>query len=270
MSQPNYLFEEPLIEADFTHALCIGETGSGKTTGFILPNIKNRIALGHGVMVFDYKGNLNHQVKQIAKSSGVLGRVVEIGTPWSKCFNPIANMNPNDVEKFIYTMQEGSVGSRNHFWHQASARLFANVYKAQKAIYNIVDLLNIPSQIPVWQQTIGGVIRVEKNAEEFAKKITKSTFSSRDKVEGEPTKTYIEALEASLYSVAKVFTDAVGFIGFCASLHAVGELFSEIVVLKDRLDDDEVVSSLADLLDAASSLKDYAGMKTNIDGDGSG
>lgn len=36
----------PIIEKIFTNAICYGETGSGKTTGFMLPNIKERIESG--------------------------------------------------------------------------------------------------------------------------------------------------------------------------------------------------------------------------------
>lgn len=43
----------PLVQENFTNAICFGKTGSGKTTGFILPNIKDRIDKGHGVLIYD-------------------------------------------------------------------------------------------------------------------------------------------------------------------------------------------------------------------------
>ena len=56
----------PIVEDTFTNAICYGQTGSGKTTGFMLQNIENRIKLGHGILIYDFKGNFHEQVKVLA------------------------------------------------------------------------------------------------------------------------------------------------------------------------------------------------------------
>ena len=57
-----------IIPVDFTNAICYGQTGSGKTTAFMLPNIKERMKAGHKLIIYAYKGNLNAQIKAIAKA----------------------------------------------------------------------------------------------------------------------------------------------------------------------------------------------------------
>ena len=57
----------PILPDDFRHSLCFGETGSGKTSSFMLPNIKDRLQKGHGIFAIDFKGNLNLQIKALAK-----------------------------------------------------------------------------------------------------------------------------------------------------------------------------------------------------------
>ena len=44
------------IPISFTHAMITGQTGCGKTTSAILPAMDERIKVGHGMLVFDYKG----------------------------------------------------------------------------------------------------------------------------------------------------------------------------------------------------------------------
>ena len=50
------------IEEQFTNAICYGKTGSGKTTGFILPNIEKRIKNNHGVLVETLIGVTHQQI----------------------------------------------------------------------------------------------------------------------------------------------------------------------------------------------------------------
>ena len=52
-----------IIPCNFTHAAIIGETGCGKTTSMIYPNLLDRMQRGHGIFVFDYKGCEEDAVK---------------------------------------------------------------------------------------------------------------------------------------------------------------------------------------------------------------
>ncbi|HIP20123.1 MAG TPA: hypothetical protein EYG70_03270 [Sulfurimonas sp.] len=40
-----------LVPEIFTHAIAFGETGCGKTSSFIYPNLKERMKLKHGVRI---------------------------------------------------------------------------------------------------------------------------------------------------------------------------------------------------------------------------
>jgi len=122
----NKVVKRPLVADNFTNAICYGKTGSGKTSGFILPNIENRIKMGHGVLVYDFKGTMHKQVKAIAARYNKLEDVVEIGKPWGEKINIIKNLNAKQL-KVMFSNIHG--GSHEPFWANAAANLFISVYK---------------------------------------------------------------------------------------------------------------------------------------------
>lgn len=128
----------PVVKDEFTHALCIGETGSGKTTGFILPNIKDRIAKNHGILVYDFKGNLHLGVKKLALESDRLGDVIEIGTPWGKKTNPFEYMTVKEIYALLFALisQRDTEGV---FWHSAAATLGSNIVRVIRRIGKVKD-----------------------------------------------------------------------------------------------------------------------------------
>lgn len=72
------------VPKDFTNAIFFGRTGSGKTTGAILPIVEDRIKSDYGILIYDFKGNLHLQVKYLANKYNRLDDVIEIGKPWGK------------------------------------------------------------------------------------------------------------------------------------------------------------------------------------------
>lgn len=116
----------PLVEETFTNAICYGQTGSGKTTGFILPNVKNRIKLGHGILLYDFKGNLHSQLKALAQDEGMdLNNIHEIAKPWGKKINLIKNMSDKSIEQFF----KASDNTHNDsYWLTSSKTLFTSLY----------------------------------------------------------------------------------------------------------------------------------------------
>jgi hypothetical protein len=132
-SAQEFKAETPIVKDEFTHALCIGETGSGKTTGFILPNIKDRIAKKHGILVYDFKGNLHLGVKKLALDAGRLGDVIEIGTPWGKKTNPFEYMTIKEIYALLFALisQKDTEGV---FWHSAAATLGSNIVRIIRRI----------------------------------------------------------------------------------------------------------------------------------------
>lgn len=130
--------ETPIVKDEFTHALCIGETGSGKTTGFILPNIKDRIGKNHGILIYDFKGNLHLGVKKLSLEAGRLPDVIEIGTPWGKKTNPFEYMTVKEIYGLLFALisQRDTEGV---FWHSAAATLGSNIVRVIRKIGKVKE-----------------------------------------------------------------------------------------------------------------------------------
>ncbi len=124
------------VEEQFTNAICYGKTGSGKTTGFILPNIKNRIKNNHGVLIYDFKGSLASQVKVICKKEGKLEDVYELGTPWGIKVNLLENTTSKMLRDLIYSI----CGSREPYWSNSAANLVEAIYIIYKNMNNITQI----------------------------------------------------------------------------------------------------------------------------------
>ena len=92
---------EILTPVTFTHSIAFGQTGCGKTTGFIYPNLKHRISLGHGILLFDYKGKEHLSTKFLADRAKRLGDVVEIGKPWGESINLVQNMDEEELTTLL-------------------------------------------------------------------------------------------------------------------------------------------------------------------------
>lgn len=119
------------IPTDFKHCKIIGETGSGKTSGFILPNLDERIKAGHGILLFDFKGNLHTSVKSLALQHGRLDQVVHIGTHiGGKRINLLEKMTDPEIERMLISTFGHS--KENKFWEQSSVKLALPILDALK------------------------------------------------------------------------------------------------------------------------------------------
>lgn len=121
-------FKDLIVKQDFTNAIIFGRTGSGKTSCAILPNIEERIKSNHGVLIYDFKGNLHLQVKHIANRYGKLNKVTQIGTPWGSCINLFDYLNFENIALII------SGDDKDSYWLKASRTLFLTVAKIYKEI----------------------------------------------------------------------------------------------------------------------------------------
>jgi hypothetical protein len=137
-SKDDFDISVPIVKDEFTHALCVGETGSGKTTGFILPNIKDRIEKNNGLLIYDFKGNLHLSVKKLAFEAGRLGDVIEIGTPWGKKTNPFEYMTVKEIYALLFALisQKDTEGV---FWHSAAATLGSNIVRIIRRIGKVKE-----------------------------------------------------------------------------------------------------------------------------------
>lgn len=128
----------PLVDDSFTNAICYGRTGSGKTTAFILPNIENRIKKGHGILVYDFKGNMHKHVKYIANSLGKLQDVYEIGKPWGEQIDLLKDSNTVMITSMLDTMNRQH---SNDYWSNASKNLLSNIYNLLKNSNTMCDMI---------------------------------------------------------------------------------------------------------------------------------
>lgn len=128
-----------IVPETFTHSIAFGQTGCGKTTGFIYPNLQNRMQLGHGILLYDYKGKEHLSVKFLAARLGRLDDVVEIGKPWGKSINFLQHMGENDIEIFFNHALKNS--PENAFWFNSSKSLGHAIFKILTALEEIYEPL---------------------------------------------------------------------------------------------------------------------------------
>ena len=117
--------KQPIVEETFTNAICYGQTGSGKTTGFMLPNIENRIKLNHGLLIYDFKGNIHEQVKYLASKYNKLESVYEIGKPWTNNIDILDYATTKSLQNMFNSLAENH---ENDYWSNSAYSLFDNIY----------------------------------------------------------------------------------------------------------------------------------------------
>jgi len=127
-----------LVPETFTHAIAFGQTGSGKTTGFIYPNLEKRIFAGHGILLYDYKGQEHTSVKHFAKNAGRLDDVIEIGKPWGEQINLIGNMGEEELDHFFNAVLNHS--QENMYWQNSAKSLGQSVLKVLFSVERFVKV----------------------------------------------------------------------------------------------------------------------------------
>lgn len=142
-----------LVPIEFTHSCAIGQTGCGKTTSYIYPNLENRIKENHSIIMFDYKGKEHNSTKYFADKYNKLKDVIEIGKPWGKSINIIKYMTKSDLENFL-TELYGLQDSENKFWGTSAVNISLVILDVIDSIEKIVNntkeiktIINFKSQI---------------------------------------------------------------------------------------------------------------------------
>lgn len=127
-----------IVPIEYTHSCAIGQTGCGKTTSYIYPNISNRIKENHGVLVFDYKGKEHIATKLLSKKNKRLIEVVEIGKDWGKSINIIKYMNEASLENFLHSLF-GLNGTENEYWGRSATNISMSVLKVLEKIEQLLE-----------------------------------------------------------------------------------------------------------------------------------
>jgi len=130
-----------IVPETFTHSIAFGETGCGKTSSFIYPNLMKRLELGHGILVYDYKGKEHLSVKVLAEKAGRLSDVVEIGKPWGESINLIEKMDEDELDKFFDNILKHS--DDNKYWQNSAKSLGQSLLKVLKGIDNFATALSV-------------------------------------------------------------------------------------------------------------------------------
>jgi len=132
-----------LVEQTFTHSAASGQTGCGKTSVYMYPNIEERIKAYHGILIYDYKGKEHLSVKNIAKKFNRLEDVIEVGKSWGKKINIIKHMNRADLFNFFVTLNgRNEKSSSDMFWPNSSANICTEVSLVLKQFHNIICLFD--------------------------------------------------------------------------------------------------------------------------------
>lgn len=126
-----------IIPCNFTHAAIIGETGCGKTTSMIYPNLLDRMQRGHGIFVFDYKGCEESAVKALAKRAGRLKDVVVVGTFLGEKINLIKDISGRDFKNTTSSLMK----TIDSFWQEYGANLTLSIFSFLKALGEFTDIV---------------------------------------------------------------------------------------------------------------------------------
>lgn len=127
----------PIVPCDFRHAMGIGETGCGKTSSFILPNIKDRLSRGHGLFVLDYKGSLHAQVKALALEEKRLEDVLEIGVPWG---GEIGLLKGVSKSLLLESLEHLLGDETDKFWSTSSLSTIGAVYEGMTLMEQLKEI----------------------------------------------------------------------------------------------------------------------------------
>ena len=128
-----------IVPETFTHSIAFGQTGCGKTSSFIYPNLQERLKLGHGILLYDYKGKEHLSVKYLAKKANRLGDVVEIGKPWGESINIIQKMDEDELDKFFDNILKH--GEDSKYWQNSAKSLGQTILQVLKGIESFSDAL---------------------------------------------------------------------------------------------------------------------------------
>lgn len=121
-----------VVPTTFTHSIAFGQTGCGKTSSYIYPNLYKRIKSAHGILLYDYKGKEHLSVKALAQKAGRLNDVVEIGKPWGESINLIQMMDEDELDKFFDNILKH--GEDSKYWQNSAKSLGQTILSVLKGV----------------------------------------------------------------------------------------------------------------------------------------
>lgn len=215
-----------IVPIEYTHACAIGQTGCGKTTSFIYPNLDKRIQSGHSILLYDYKGKEHLSVKYFALKHKRLDDVVEVGKAWGSSINIIKYMNKRSLEKLFMDLYGHS--KENLFW----ARSSTNVCVA------ILDILKSTQFLYTNCKRISESIDVDKHI--FKKMLYKYDieFTLKSLLTVVKSQESLSNFILNIHKITDIFESLIEDIGDTnkkLEKYDFIEIFYEIEVLKDKI-----------------------------------
>lgn len=147
-----------VVPIEFTHSYSVGQTGCGKTTGYIYPNLKNRIKNKHGILLYDYKGKEHLSVKYLANKYNRLNDVIEIGKDWASSINIIKHMNKAQLFDF-FKLLNGKTSS-DMYWANSSANICTEILSILKITNKIFNLCKTQSKTTIDIERLNRLLKV--------------------------------------------------------------------------------------------------------------
>ena len=125
-----------IVDNTFRHSYAVGQTGCGKTSSFIYPNLDDRLSKGHGILIFDYKGKEHSSIKYLADKHGRLDDVMQIGLPWGESVNIIQNFNEKELANFVINIM--NMSEKDTYWSSTGSNIVLSIWKIIKAYLDVI------------------------------------------------------------------------------------------------------------------------------------
>lgn len=186
-----------IVKKDFTNAICFGETGIGKTSSFILPNIEDRIKSNYGMIIFDYKGDMHLQIKYLAKKYNKLDKVLELGKQWGESINLVDFLNTKIIkDAYLELNKKGMDG----YWSIAASEVLGGVFKILKIKKELDSIFNLPNEPYQFKlSTIHYVINRAENMSKFINHICENVIEYKSILGKKIKKEKINNLDSKVY-----------------------------------------------------------------------
>lgn len=106
------------------HAVVLGSSGAGKSTGYVLPNIYAAAQAGQSIVVTDPKGEIVKQTGTWLESQGYTIQIFAPGQPIGHAWNPLLEArNETELDLLAQALLQSDVGKSDPFFRAAEQYL---------------------------------------------------------------------------------------------------------------------------------------------------
>ena len=233
MNSSNKISSSCVVPVEFTHSYASGQTGCGKTTGFVYPNLEERIKNNHGILLYDYKGKEHLAVKYLANKYNRLDDVIEIGKDWGSCINIVKYMNKAQLFEFFKQMNGRTDGDM--YWTNSSANICSEVLTILKNTNKVINICKKYSNIPIEEKHIKILTKLfigfEMNFENTLSNLANIVCTKKNIL------SFLEKMDNLKYIVDKIISEHIITDASKAkeNLDNYVDIFNELINLEDKI-----------------------------------